>query len=149
MFIATSVITTSDRYDRQPSVCRRNIGADRVTAASSPSGYLALMQRRQDPVQAPRLRRESPSLEPVALREQRVGDRSHFDEGRGACERETGVTERRARLLLENRRDSLGGAAAIVCLQLRRAKVVALRTKASLAAGDGPCIFLSGSDDPQ
>src|SRR5207247_2788073 len=33
-----------------------NIGADRVTAASSPSGYLALMQRRQDPVQAPRLR---------------------------------------------------------------------------------------------
>src|SRR5438477_6822702 len=96
MFIATSVITTSDRYDRQPSVCRRNIGADRVTAASSPSGYLALMQRRQDPVQAPRLRLESPSLEPVALREQRVGDRSHFDEGRGACERETGVTERRA-----------------------------------------------------
>src|SRR5207253_3518012 len=114
-----------------------NIGADRVTAASSPSGYLALMQRRQDPVQAPRLRRESPSLEPVALREQRVGDRSHFDEGRGACERETGVTERRARLLPENRR-----------LQLRRAKVVALRTKASLAAGDGPCIFLAGSDDP-
>ena len=93
--------------------------------------------------------RESPSLEPVALREQRVGDRSHFDEGPGACERETGVTERRARLLLENRRDSLGGAAAIVCLHLRRAKVVALRTKASLAAGDGPCIFLAGSDDPQ